>query len=113
MPDEASSSKYQGATPSPESTAINVFKAPPFCSQDPSLWFTIIECNFQANRITASLTKFSHATALLPSDVLSQASDVIAKAVLSPTPYEDLKSAIITRLETSITTRFQELLSKE
>ena len=105
MPDEVTST--------PEGSTINVFKAPTFCSQDPSLWFTIIECNFQANRITSSLAKFSHATALLPPDVLSQVSDVIAKAVLSQHPYEDLKSAIISRLESSITTRLQELLSKE
>ena len=106
-------SKNQGATSTPEGPTINVFKAPPFCSQDPSLWFTIIECNFKANRITTSLAKFSHATSLLPPDVLSQVSDVIAKAILSAQPYEDLKSAIISRLETSITTRLQELLSKE
>ena len=101
------------STSTAEGPTVNTFKAPTFFSQDPSLWFTIIECNFQASHITSSLTKFTHATSLLPPDVLSQVSDAIAKAVLSNQPYEDLKSAIISHLETSITTRLQELLSKE
>ena len=97
----------------PQDSTINVFRAPPFCSQDPSIWFTIIECNFKANRISSSLRKFTHAISLLPSDVISQVSDVISKATTSENPYEELKSTIISRLETSITTRLQELLSKE
>ena len=101
----------QGATS--ESPAVNVFRAPAFCNQEPSIWFSLIESSFLANRITSSLVKFSHATALLPPDVLSQVSDIIAKAVLSNQPYEDLKSATISRLETPFTTRLQELLSKE
>lgn len=96
-----------------ENPAIHVFKAPTFCSHEPLLWFTIVECNFRANRITSSLTKFSHVTALLPPDVLSQVSDAVTRAVLSEKPYEDLKSAIISSLETSFTTRLHELLSKE
>lgn len=93
--------------------SINAFKAPPFCSQDPSVWFSLVECNFKCNNITASLTKFSHATALLPPDVFSKVSDVIVKAISSKTPYEDLKTSIISRLQTPLTTRLQELLSKE
>ena len=111
MPVETRSSLENTSTH--DVSAVNVFKAPPFCSQDPSLWFTLLECNFKANCITSSLMKFSHATALLPPDVLSQVSDVVSKAVISTEPYEDLKSSIISRLESSVTTRLQELLSKE
>ncbi|KAG0727286.1 hypothetical protein GWK47_034964 [Chionoecetes opilio] len=94
-------------------TANVAFRAPPFCSQDPSMWFSILESNFKASRITVSLTPFSHATALLPPNVLSQVSDVIGKAVDSATPYEDLKSAILSRLESTVAARLQELLSQE
>ncbi|XP_076067653.1 uncharacterized protein LOC143040445 [Oratosquilla oratoria] len=59
------------------------------------------------------LTKFSHACGLLPSDVLLQVSDTISKAPTSGTPYEDLKKAVLDRLESSEATRLQELLSKE
>ena len=95
------------------SASAVAFKAPPFCNQDPSLWFTILECNFKSSKITNSLTKFTHAVSLLPPDIISQVSDVIAAAITSEKPYEDLKATITQRLESSITTRLQELLSRE
>ena len=88
-------------------------RAPPFCSQDPSVWFSILECSFTSCKVTNSLTKFTHAVSLLPPDVLPQVSDVISAASTSTTPYDDLKTAVLTRLQSSITTRLQELLSKE
>ncbi|XP_076039429.1 uncharacterized protein LOC143024503 [Oratosquilla oratoria] len=94
-------------------TTTVAFRAPAFCSQDPSMWFSILECNFKASSITVSLTKFSHTTAVLPPDVLSQVSDVIAQAVTSNTPYEDLKKAVLARLQNTIAVRLQELLSRE
>jgi len=100
--------------PDPPSTqAAASFRAPAFSSHDPSLWFTILEVNFQANNITSGLQQFSHACTLLPPDVLSQVSDTIAKASSSTTPYKDLKKAVLARLESSVATRLQELLSKE
>ena len=77
------------------------------------MWFTIIECNFKAAPITANLTKFTHATALLRPDVLFKVSDVISNAAASTTPYDDLKAAVLSRLESTVTARLQELLSKE
>lgn len=77
------------------------------------MWFSILECGFKASNITNSLTKFTHAVSLLPSDVLPQVSDVISSAPTSKTPYEDLKTALLKRLQSSIATRLQELLSKE
>ncbi|XP_076069937.1 uncharacterized protein LOC143041775 [Oratosquilla oratoria] len=79
----------------------------------PTIWFTILECNFKANRITTSLTKFSHSCGHLPLDVLLQGSDTISKAPIFNIPYEDLKQAVLDRLESSESIRLQELLSKE
>ena len=93
-------------------TAMSI-KAPPFCSQDPSLWFCLLECNFKASRISSSLTKFNHAVSFLPPEVLSQVSAVISTAASSDTPYENLKTALLTSLQSSIATRLRELLSKE
>ena len=95
------------------SQASTPFRAPAFTSHDPSLWFTILDVNFKAQNITSSLLQFSHACTLLPSDVVSQVSDAIASASSSDTPYEDLKKAVLKRLESSVTARLQELLSKE
>ena len=105
-----------GATPADGATISGIqiqFRAPQFCTSDPSMWFNLIECNFKANKISSSMTKFSHATSLLPQEVLTKVADVISKAISSTTPYEDLKAAVIKRMESSVTTRLQELLSKE
>ena len=75
------------------------------------MWFAIIECNFKAASITVNLTKFTHATALLPPDILFKVSDVISNATASTTPYDDLKAAVLSRLQS--TACLQELLSKE
>ena len=89
------------------------FRAPAFTSHDPALWFTILEVNFRAHNITTSLSKFSYACTSLPADVISQVADVIAAASTADTPYEDLKTAVLARLESSVTSRLRELLSKE
>lgn len=82
------------------------FRTPTFICHDPTLWFTILECNFKAHHVSSSLTKFIHATTLLPHDVLSQVSGAISEAASSSdSRYKDLKP--------SITTRLQEMLSKE
>ena len=96
----------------PAAAAV-AMRAPTFCAQDPTIWFSILECGFTASSITRSLTKFTHGASLLPPDVLSQVSDVITTAVTSTTPYEDLKAAVLKRLQSSVAARFRELLSKE
>ena len=70
------------------------------------MWFVIIECTFKAASITAHLTKFTHATALVPPDVLFKVSEVISNAPASTTPYDDLKAAVLTRLQSTVTARF-------
>ena len=77
------------------------------------MWFAIIKCNFRAASITANLTKFIHATALLPLDVLFNVSDTISNTAASATPYDDLKTAVLTQLQSTVTACLQELLSKE
>lgn len=110
----AAAAQQATLTDAAASTAsILAFRAPQFCTHDPNMWFNLVECNFKANKITSSITKFSHATSLLPQDVLTKVSDVIRKAIQSDTPYEDLKAAILKRLESSVAARLQELLSKE
>ncbi|XP_076047349.1 uncharacterized protein LOC143028876 [Oratosquilla oratoria] len=94
-------------------SAVNSFRALPFLSHDPTVWFNILECNFKSSRISTSLAKFSNACSLLPPDVLSRVSDAISTALISETPYEDLKDAILARFQSSVATRLQELLSKE
>ncbi|XP_076042100.1 uncharacterized protein LOC143025999 [Oratosquilla oratoria] len=107
--ESSTASLQQAATLS----AVQAFRAPPFLSHDPTVWFNILECNFKSSRITTSLAKFSSACSLLPADVLSRVSDAISTALTSANPYEDLKDAILARFQSSVATRLQELLSKE
>lgn len=99
--------------PDTPAAAAVAMKAPTFCSQDPAMWFSILECSFKASRTTNSLTKFTTAASLLPPDVLTQVSDVVISAHTSESPYEDLKAALLNRLQSSVATRLRELLSKE
>lgn len=94
-------------------TAAVAFRGPVFCNKDPAMWFAILECNFKAANITKSLTKFNHAVALIPPESLSLVSDVVSTALNSDTPYDDLKTATLARLQSSAATRLKELLSKE
>lgn len=96
----------------PPATVVSL-RAPPFCSQEPSLWFSLLDCSFKASKITNSLTKFNHAVSLLPSDVLPLVSATISAASSSDKPYEDLQAALLSKLQSSVATRLSELLSKE
>ncbi|XP_069996595.1 uncharacterized protein [Penaeus vannamei] len=87
--------------------SIDAFRAPTFCSDDPSMWFTILECCFKVHRISESVIKFIHATL-----VLIYVSDVISTDALSDEPYEVLKTAVLSRFESSITTRLPELIKE-
>lgn len=88
------------------------FRALPFCNQYPAMWFAIIECNFKVASITANLTKFTHATALLPPSILFKVSNVISNAVATATLYDDPKTTVLTQLQYTVTSCLQELLSK-
>ncbi|KAG0715817.1 hypothetical protein GWK47_011068 [Chionoecetes opilio] len=96
----------------PTAAAVTL-RAPPFSPLNPSMWFAVLECGFKASKITNKLTQFTHAASFLPLDVLPQVSDVISKASTSTTPYEDLKTAILSKLQPSIATRLKELCSKD
>ncbi|MPC34568.1 hypothetical protein E2C01_027962 [Portunus trituberculatus] len=74
---------------------------------------SLLLCNFKAASITANLTKFTHATALLPPDTVSSVSDVVTKAYTSIMPYDDLCATVLNRLQSLVTTHLQELLCKE
>lgn len=77
------------------------------------MWFTLLESSFKAYQVPDSLTKYTRAASLLPPEVLAQVPDIIMKAADAEKPYEDLKAALLQRLQSSVTTRLRELLSKE
>ncbi|XP_076054477.1 uncharacterized protein LOC143033165 [Oratosquilla oratoria] len=75
--------------------------------------FSILECNFKASRITGDLVNFTHALSLLKPEILTEVSYVIASISDPTTPYTNLKTALLKRPQSSVSTRLLELLSKE
>lgn len=72
-------------------------RIPPFWPADPQAWFLLIESQFALRNITNSKTKFHHVVSGLTPEMVTKLMDVISNTA-STTPYEDLRTAITTRL---------------
>jgi len=71
-------------------------KLPDFWTEDPDLWFVHAEAAFRNAQITQSRTKFDHIVQKLPQSIMvSVRSLIIGSASASSTPYEDLKSKLV------------------
>ncbi|XP_015922603.1 uncharacterized protein [Parasteatoda tepidariorum] len=66
-------------------------KPPPFCLQDPSLWFIQLDGQFKLSHITADETQFFTVIAALESKVLQSVREII----LSPPATEKYKSVTV------------------
>ncbi|XP_042904840.1 uncharacterized protein [Parasteatoda tepidariorum] len=84
-------------------------KPPPFCRQDPSLWFIQLDAQFKLSHITADETQFYTAIAALESEVLKSVREII----LSPPAtekYKSLKEKLISVYAESETVKIKQLL---
>lgn len=86
-------------------------KIAPLNSQDPRLWLKILEAQFNLIDITAEKTRYYHLLSALSDRVTNDLSDIILSP-LSPTPYSDIKKAILVRFGESKNTRMQQLLQR-
>jgi hypothetical protein len=73
-------------------TAISAvgIKAPAFTERTPAAWFRILEAQFHLANINRSETKFYHALAALPPDLVSN----LSENVLNTNDYGDLRKAV-------------------
>ncbi|MPC65798.1 hypothetical protein E2C01_059933 [Portunus trituberculatus] len=94
------------ATPDSGTATAIAFRAPPFCSQDLSLVLPA-RVQLQGSKITSSLTKFNYAVSQLPSDVLTQVFAVISTAASGDNLYEELKTALLKSLQSSVASRLR------
>jgi hypothetical protein len=81
----------------PIDVATVAIKAPSFTERAPVAWFKILEAQFHLANITKSDTKFYHALASLPADLVSQ----LSIDVLNQADYHDLKTAVCEHHEIS------------
>ena len=68
-------------------------KPPPFYSKSPALWFKQMESQFFLAGINSPVTKYHHAMAVLPEDVVCNVTDLAADN------YDELKSAVLDSLK--------------
>jgi hypothetical protein len=86
------------------------FKAPqPLFSQNPLVWFEILEQQFNISRITSEQTRYSHALGALDSRLHDQFGDLIIRDK-GTTPYTTFKNEIIKGLGESVKTKLNNVL---
>ncbi|XP_070380696.1 uncharacterized protein [Dermacentor albipictus] len=88
------------------------FRLPSFWQKNIYVWFMQIEAHFQPRHITSHKANCLHVVAALPFDI-AYAIDDLPTVTPSATAYNELKRAVLQRLEPSQQSRLQQLLSKE
>lgn len=104
-------------------------KLPPFWMKFPQGWFTRAESMFRRSNITAEDTKYDHVLSVLPEETIADIFDIIEQNTKyqadyptlraqnpdtpAPTPYTNLKSALINRNTLSERQRLEQILSRE
>nr|XP_037867766.1 uncharacterized protein LOC119628666 [Bombyx mori] len=87
-------------------------RIPPFCSEDPEMWFSQIEMQFKLSGISVDDTKFTYVSANLEPQYAKEVRDIITKPPAS-NKYEKLKTELIKRLSISQEKRVRQLLMHE
>lgn len=94
------------ATPQLARVAV---KPPPFCRNDPSLWFIQLDAQFRLGNITVDDTQFYTAISALESDVLQSVRDIVLNPPSSD-KYKALKEKLIAVYTESETVKIKQLL---
>lgn len=95
-----------------ENTEAITIKLPSFWTENPTLWFSHIEAQFQISRITNDDTKFSYTVSSLPERLALEVQDILASPPTA-NKYVVLKEALINRISQSEAKRLNQLLQTE
>lgn len=87
-------------------------RCPPFCSEDPALWFAQLEGQFIMSRITSDTTKFYFVASQLDAKYAQQVKDIITNPP-DVNKFEKLKTELINRLSASQEARIRQVLVHE
>ena len=82
-------------------------KPPPFLETAATAWFAILEAQFHLRKITSEETKFYHALAALPPEIITR----IPGEQISTRTYSSLKDAVISAHERTKPELFEKLIS--
>lgn len=98
----------------PSGSTTNIYKVSikysPFNRDDPEIWFTQLEAQFEIGGISVDATKYGHLIAALDPETVKCVRDKIL-APPNVDKYESLKNSIIERLCDSAKTKLDRLLS--
>lgn len=88
------------------------WRCPPFCQEEPALWFAQLEGRFILSKITSDTTKFYYVSTQLETKYALEVKDVITNPPAN-NKYEKLKTELINRLSASQEKRIKQLLVHE
>lgn len=95
----------------PQFVAKLAVKLPDFWTDDPDLWFLHAEAAFRNAQISQSRTKFDHVIQKLPQNIMVSVRGLIMNSgSSSSTPYEDLKSKLVSSYTLSRWQRVNKLI---
>ncbi|XP_063377577.1 uncharacterized protein LOC134664764 [Cydia fagiglandana] len=98
-------------TPSSEVFRVGV-RLPPFWPEEPAIWFSQVEGQFDIAGITNDLTKFHYVVSQLDRQFAKEVRDIITNPPASD-KYAKLKSELISRLSDTTERQIQQLLHHE
>ncbi|KAJ8914388.1 hypothetical protein NQ315_017478 [Exocentrus adspersus] len=84
----------------------------PFVPNDPELWFSMVECSFDATKIKTDSTKFGHVLGILYPKYVTEVHDIIVNPS-ERDAYKTLKIELIKRLSTTQDQNTNPLLERE
>ena len=82
-------------------------KPPPFLETAATAWFAILEAQFHLRKITSEETRFYHALAALPPEIITR----ISEEQISSRTYSTLKDAVVSAHERTKPELFKKLTS--
>ena len=100
---------FDSVSEQPQVQNLN-FRIPEYIANDPEVWLTQIECQFDNGRVTSQLVKFRYLVSALPPSLIPELRDLI----LTPPaelPYDTLKAALLKRTSPSQATQLEVLLN--
>lgn len=99
------------AVPPAEVARVGV-RCPPFCPEEPALWFAQLEGQFVLSKVSSDTTKYYYVTTQLETKYALQVKDIITNPP-ETNKYTKLKTELISRLSASQEKRIQQLLVHE
>lgn len=101
-----------GPTAASMVNAVAEVKLTAFYENDPELWFSIIEAQFESRKITSERSKYFHVVSHLSSSTAQLVKNIISSG-FADGKLEQLKQALITNFAETATEKFEKLISSE